>query len=338
MKSNIFNIASITGVSPATVSNALNGKKGVSEKTKQDIMRIAKEIGYLKKNNDNELKKTIRFVIYKRYGMVVSDTPFFSGLIEGIEKECREKGYEVLISHISTTERDDKEILDIISKENTAGLLILATEMIEDDLEIFKNVNMPIVILDSYFKNKNFDSVLINNTDAAYKATEHLIQNGHKAIGYLHGSLFINNFHYRKSGFIDAMKDNNLVVDSKFEFCLEPTMEGAYRDMAKILETEAIILPTAFFSDNDIIAFGAIRALKENGKKIPGDISIIGLDDMPFCEITSPRLSTVKVFKQDIGSIAVRRLLEKIISKDYIIQKIEVNTELVIRDSVKRID
>jgi LacI family transcriptional regulator len=178
---------------------------------------------------------------------------------------------------------------------------------------------------------------LINNTDAAFKATEFLIMNGHTRIGYLHSSVAINNFHNRKLGYLDALHVYDLNVNKQYEFSLEPTMEGSYRDMKKLLEQDALELPTAFFADNDIIAFGAINALKEKGISIPKDVSIIGFDDMPFCEITNPSLTTIKVFKQEMGGIAVKRLIEKINSNDSVTQKIEINTDLIIRNSVLKI-
>jgi DNA-binding LacI/PurR family transcriptional regulator len=333
MKNNITDIASIAGVSPATVSNALNDRKGVSEETKQKILAIAKELGYYKEANASIDPKNIRFVIYKKHGMVVADTPFFSSLVEGIENECRTQGYELLISHVYHSECE--KLVNILNTEYSQGLIILATEMYPEDLKPFRTLDIPIVLLDSQFKGENFDCIVINNMDAAYKATKYLIQNGHRKLGYLHSSVHINNFHYRKLGFLDALQEAKLEFNAEFDFLLEPTMEGAYRDMKMILAAMDTELPTALFADNDIIAFGAMRALTEKGISIPRDISIVGFDDMPFCEITSPRLTTVKVFKQEIGSVAVRRLLQKIESgKADIMQTIEVNTELIIRDSV----
>lgn len=332
MKPTVKDIAKIANVSPGTVSNALNNRKGVSDEIKKVVFKAAKELGYSKETSIE--KNTIRFLIYKRHGYVVSDTPFFSSLIEGIEKECRMQGYEMLISHVNTGDNDYKEILKNINNDYSSGLLLLATEMNPEDLELFKNENIPIVLLDSYFKTMNFDSVLINNTDAAYKATNYLIENGHVDIGYLHSSIYINNFYYRKLGYLDALNEHGLKADKKFQIALESTMEGSYRDMKKLLDRDEIALPTAFFADNDIIAFGAMRAMKEKGIKIPQDVSIIGFDDMPFCEITSPRLTTIRVFKQEMGSIAVKRLIQIIEGKDNTLQKVEISTELIIRDSV----
>lgn len=337
MKNNIQDIAALAGVSPATVSNALNGRRGVSAKTRDEIQAIAREVGYLKDGGPAGVHKFIRFVIYRRHGFVVSDTPFFTSLIEGIEKECRQHGFEVMITHISHNEKAEKDIMETINKDNTAGVLILATEMGKSELELLQSIRVPIVLLDNYFINEKYDSVLINNAEGAYRAAEFLIRNGHSRIGYLHSSVEINNFNFRKAGYREALQDHGLTPDSSYEICLEPTMEGAYKDLSAYFERRDRVLPTAFFCDNDIIAAGAMRAFEERGYKVPEELSIIGFDDMPFCEMVNPRLTTVKVFKQKIGSIAVRRLLAKLTEETGtgFFQKIEVNTELVIRESTR---
>lgn len=241
----------------------------------------------------------------------------------------------MLISHVNIMDEDYKEVINNINNDYSSGLILLATEMYPEDLALFGGNGVPVVLLDSYFRNSNFDSVVIGNTDAAYKATSHLIENGHVDIGYLHSSIHINNFYYRRHGYLDALHEHGLNTDERLQVCLEPTMEGSYRDMKAVLENSNVDMPTAFFADNDIIAFGAMRALKEKGIKIPNDISIVGFDDMPFCEITSPRLTTIKVFKQEMGSIAVKRLMQKMSGNEHVIQTVEISTELVIRESVK---
>ncbi len=331
MKPTIKDIANVANVSPATVSNALNNRRGVSDHIKRLVFKVAKDLGYTKEVAAE--RSTIRFVVYKRHGFVVSESPFFSSLIEGIGKQCRVQGYELLISHVNIHDIDYKEVMNSINSDNSAGIILLATEMLEEDLEMFHHFRIPMILLDSYLRSNIIDSVLINNTDAAYKATRYLIDNGHKDIGYLHSSFYINNFHFRKQGYLDAMNEKHLNVDEKYQINLEPTIDGAYKDMKNFLENGNAVFPTAFFADNDIIAFGAIKALQEKGVKIPEDISVVGFDDMPFCETTTPRMTTIKVFKQEMGSIAVKRLVEKIEGVDNVVQKIEVGTQLIVRDS-----
>lgn len=332
-KTNLEDIANTAGVSKATVSNALNNKNGVSEETKKIILKLAKDMGYHRPNKRKNLKQTIRIILYKRHGYVFADTPFFSNLIEGIQKECQLENFEMMITHVTRGEEDYKKIIENIKNDDTSGYLILATEMFEEDLQEFKGLDKPVIILDSYFKHEDFDFVVINNFDGSYKAANYLIQKGHVNIGYLHSSVYINNFHYRKIGFLDALKANQIEIKPEYQFDLEPTLEGSYKDMKKLLKKNPD-LPTAFFADNDIIAFGAMKALQEKGIRLPEDVSLIGFDDMPYCQISTPKMTTVKVFKQYFGSLAIKRLIEKIHKDEPANQKIEVNTHLVERESV----
>ncbi|MCM8711551.1 LacI family DNA-binding transcriptional regulator [Clostridium sp. SYSU_GA19001] len=332
MKTIMQDIAKLAGVSPGTVSNALNNKKGVSKETRERILKIAEEMGYYR--NNKEESNIIRFIIFKKQGYVVSDTPFFSALIEGIERECRAEGFELIVSHVIHNEHSDEDIQEIIKQDQIAGVLLLATEMDESDLEPFKKLSIPVIILDNYFNNADFDYVLINNVQGAYQAVKYLVEKGHKEIGCLGSSKIINNFRYRYEGFKEALIYSNLNIHHEYEVVLEPTLEGAYRDMKEVLNDKNFKLPTAYFAFNDIIAFGAIRAMKEKGIKIPEDVSIVGFDDMPFCEISSPRLSTIRVYKQYIGKTAVKRLIQKITDRDEVKLKMEIKTELVERESV----
>lgn len=337
MKTIMRDIAKLAGVSPGTVSNALNNRKGVGKETKEKVLKIAKELGYIKEDNKQE-SRVIRFIIYKKHGYVVSDTPFFAELIEGIETACRNESYELLISHISGSKNSSKDVEKIIKQEKVAGILILATEMDKSDLDLFRNLHVPIVFLDNYLSDEKFDFVLINNSKGAYQAVRHLINNGHKEIGFLGSSIHINNFSYRYEGYIKALAEANLDNKKEYELSLEPTLEGSYRDMKELILNKDIKLPTAYFALNDIIAFGAMKALRECGIKVPDQVSIVGFDDMPFCEISTPRLATVRVYKQYMGQIAIDRLIECISKKHNIPIKIEVETELVARESVKNIN
>lgn len=210
MKTIMQDIAKLAGVSPGTVSNALNNKKGVGKDTKLKIIKIADELGYFE-NHEKNKEKVIRLIIFKKYGYVFSsNTQFFSAFIRTCESECRKIGYELLISQIIYGECDKEDILKIINQKKIDGILLLAKEMDEDNLAHFENIDIPIVIIDSYFRNKSFDYILINNINSSYAATKHLIDNGHTRIGFLGSSKNINNFEERYIGFIKAINALNL--------------------------------------------------------------------------------------------------------------------------------
>ncbi len=336
MKAIMKDIAKLAGVSPGTVSNALNDRKGVGKETKSKIIGIAEELGYFSNQKKGE-DMVIRLILFKKHGYVLSDTQFFSALIAACENECRQRGYELLISQIIHGEQDKEEIFKMINKNKIDGILLLATEMDETDFLNFENIHIPIVVLDSYFETKDYDYVLMNNVGGSYGAVKNLIENGHTRIGFLGSSISINNFKYRFNGFIKAIKDFKLCFQEEDRVLVEPTLEGAYRDMKNYLSLHKNNLPTAFFALDDVIALGAIKAMTEANVKIPQDVSIIGFDDTPFSSLSNPSMTTVKVYTNVMGKLAVRRLLQKINKEDEVQLKIEINTKLKIRDSVRKI-
>lgn len=334
MKTIMQDIAKIAGVSPGTVSNALNDRKGVGKDTKERIIKIAEEMGYFKNNKKDE-GGVIRLIKFKKNGHVVADTPFFSSLIEACEKECRNNGYELLISQVVYGEHTKDDVQKIVNQHKVDGILLLATEMEESDLNYFESIDMPMVVVDSYFKEKDYDYVVINNTKGAYSATKYLFDKGHREIGLLSSKIDIKNFKYRFEGYKKTLDTFDIEYNQANTVYLDPTMDGAYEDFKIYLDKNEII-PSAFFALNDIIALGAIKAMTEKGIKVPEDVSIVGFDDIPFSSYSNPGVSTVKVHTDAMGKTSVKRLIEKIDSDDEdVTVKIEINTDFVERGSVK---
>lgn len=331
MKMSIRNLSAMTGYSPATVSNALNHKKGVNKQTAEEILRVAKETGYI---NELAIQK-IKLVIFRKNGSIIEDTPFFPSLINGFEQECRKRGYEMVICNIDQQDEDyEKQVRSIITEVGSA-VVVLGTEMMDGDLEIYKAATCPLVLLDHWTESMEFNAVLINNADAARMATEYLIDNGHVEIGYLRGSYRIKGFRSRAVGVQQALRKHHLPYREKHVFTVTPSLNGAYHDMLNILE-EKPELPTAFFADNDLIALGCMKAFREKGFHIPDDISIIGLDDLPFSAISSPPLTTMRVPNTEMGRLAVRRIAEIIEEKEDMVVKTQVCTKFIVRDTVKK--
>lgn len=333
MKVSIRDLSKITGFSPATISNALNHKKGVNRETAEEIFRVARETGYLSANAVTK----IRLLIFKKNGQIIEDTPFFQSLIEGFEEECHRLGYEMVISRADQREADYENQVREILHEQGAAVVVLATEMMDGDLEPYRNAPCPLILLDHWSESMEFNAVLINNADAARMITEHLLNYGHKEIGYLKGSFRIKGFRSRYVGFLTALRKKKIPYREEFTVTLGTSLNDAYQDMLKYLEKN-LVLPTAYFADNDMIALGAMKALQEKGYRIPEDVSIVGFDDLPFSEISSPGLTTLRVPNREMGKMAVRRAAELIegIAADAV-TKTQVCPKIVYRDTVKRI-
>lgn len=333
MKVSIRDLSKMTGFSPATISNALNHKKGVNRDTAEEIFRVARETGYLSVNAVTKIK----LLIFKKNGRIIEDTPFFQSLIEGFEEECRRLGYEMVICRADQRDADYEVQVKELLGEQGAAVVVLATEMMDGDLEIYKNAPCPLVVLDHWSESMEFNSVLINNADAARLMTEHLLENGHTEVGYLRGSFRIKGFRSRFVGFQTALKKRKIPYREEYTVTLGTSLNEAYQDMLKYLQKKPK-LPTAFFADNDMIALGAMKALQELGYRIPGDVSVVGFDDLPFSEIASPALTTLRVPNREMGKIAVRRIAELIegIAADAV-TKTQVCPKIIYRNTVKKL-
>ncbi|MDR1132276.1 MAG: substrate-binding domain-containing protein [Oscillospiraceae bacterium] len=331
-------LADILGISPSTISLVFNGKPGISESTIKWVQDGAAQYGSArtKKDMTSELGKIITYVIYCRDGSIVSDTAFFSTVMQGIEYEARRLGYKLAIFTLYES-ADLAEQIETLRISGTSGLVLLATEMDKSKLESFSARGIPIVVIDNNLITNNIDTVYINNVQSAYCAVEYLISKGHINIGYLASSSRINNFSERELGLALALQTIGIgEINPKYRFDIGSTSDTAYRSMKKHIEA-GCTFPTAFFADNDIIAAGSMRALKEAGYKMPGDISIIGFDDMPLCEFTEPPLTTMKVPKSTLGILSVGQLDKRIRNDNSCSLSIAVSSELVRRESVRQI-
>ena len=331
MKINIKKISEMTGFSPATVSNALNRKRGVNRETAEKIIKVAREHGYVTENRI----KTIKVVTYRDSGEVFSNSPFFVELLESVENESRRCGYETTLVNLYRREPDYDKMVHELLQDTSSAILLLGTELSAADAEVFQRAQMPLVLMDCWFPQLPFNAVLMNNHDSVCQAVNYLIAQGHERIGYLKGSMRIQNFINRERGFYDTMKEHDLYVNPEFVFEVPASLAGAYETLDQALRSGQQ-MPTAFFADNDMIALGAMKALQKNNYRIPEDISLIGFDDISFCEVFTPQLSTIKVYKKELGQQAVQKLLEVIRSSSKLRTCTQLCNELVLRESVAK--
>ena len=328
-------LAAQLGLSEAAVSLALNNRPGVSSATRRRVLEAARAHGYdfsRKSASPASKKGTICFAIYKKSGAVVDDTPFFAALSDGISTGCRREHYDCVIRYLY----EDADIQDQIYTLSTAqfsGAVLLATEMDETALKGFSRLSLPMVVLDACFDKLDYNYIMINNIQGAYMATEYLIKKRRAQPGYLRSAYWISNFEQRADGFYKAIRASGMSTAKSPVHRLTPSQEGAYADMRQLLaggEEPA----DCYFADNDLIAIGAMMALKEAGYRVPEDVAIIGFDDLPACEYVSPPLSTVLVPKLFMGETAAMRVIQMIEARSSHPLKIEVSTRLVIRKSV----
>lgn len=301
----IQDLADRLGVSCATVSMALNGRPGVSPATRGRVEALARELGYTGGRAPGS-RDSLCFFVYRRYGRVVADTQFFSQLIEAVENTARGMGYGLSLLYCDG-EGELPGAIQSVERSGAGGLLLLATELTEEDFVPFASLPIPIVAMDCDLRGTGADTILIDNREGMLLAVEHLARLGHRQVGYLHSSFSIRNFEQRRQGYLEGAERFGF---APAVFSLGPTLEEAYRDMAALLAS-GISLPTALAADNDLIALGAMRAMKHAGLRLPQDVSLTGFDDVPLCMLSDPELTSSAVDRQALGSLAVRRLVER---------------------------
>ena len=330
-------ISRILNISTATVSLARNNKPGVSERTRNSINEV---INQLSQQNETQIgirenQGSLVFVIHKKHGLVINDSRFFLQLTEAVQREAEVNNYSLQILYYNESDDISNNLIKC-SLPSTGGILLLAAEMREEDIKIYADVGKPLVLIDSHYPGINYDTVILNNKDAVRKSVIHAFDRGHRSIGYLRSSVYTANFAERYDAYVNTMRELGLSVDQNYIFDISCTHNESYKDMQKNLRgRDKSSLPTAIIAGNDILAVGALKAMRESDISIPDDVSMIGFDDIPMANLLDPPLTTVRTFNVEIARMAMRRMVDRITNPDLPAVKIEVGTEFIVRESVK---
>ena len=332
-KMKLKDIAALLQVSPATVSLVLNNREGVGPAKRQEIEKVLLENGYqISDHAEPKETKSIYFVKYKDHSMLVDGNPgFVNAIIDAVEKECRRQGYNLIM----TTCGKDKlgTIAAMIDQSPVHGVLLLGTELIGEDMDTIANISVPLVVIDNYLPMIDCNCITMNNQEAIFKSVSYLAALGHTQIGFIANQLPSNNCRERRIAFEYALNQQGLQFDESLVYDAYPTPDGAYKSICRLLKSNTHF-PSALVANNDSIALGAMKALKEFGYNIPEDISIIGFDSIPFSTISDPPLTTMEVSCLEMGIWAVRILCDRIQYPFSSNTKMQVGTKLLERNSV----
>lgn len=325
-------VARVIGVSPSTVSMVINNRPGISASRRAEIIAKIKELdcAYLLKETAVG-GRNIGFVVYKNSGDILGGEPFFPQLMESVSQAVRERGHHLLFMQV-VKDGPVGEQVRVIQANQCTGLIIFATEAEENDMAFFRSLETPFVILDNDFSDEGANSVCINNRQGILAAMRYLHRLGHRRIGYIRSKAEIYSFRARHDVYRWQMARWDLPIQPGAVVSLRYSQSGAGEDMREWLRTRKEPLPTAFLADNDILAFGAVWALRENGLRVPEDVSVIGFDDQPICTMCEPQLSTVAVPRELFGPAAIG-LLEHCLKDNGVNIKLEVGVRLVVRES-----
>lgn len=332
---NLKQIAQEVNLSLSTVSLVLNNKPGVKQETRDRVTALLLENGYTIRSSSKEAEpaaapRTLLFIRYRGSGCLMeSKDDFFIQILDGVEGQARASGF-----HLQILNADRSNLRDELANasRNAAGVILFATELELELTPMLHCCEVPLVAVDVMFPHESINTVSVENLDAMYQAVSYLHSIGHTKIGYLHSVEPTGAIPEREIGYYSAMRALDLEVDPAYVYKLYMFADRTHDQMRRILAEEPE-LPTAFVSDNDVLAVGAMRAFRECGYRVPEDISIVGFDDSYICTVTTPALTTIRSPKNAIGRTAVRRIREILDTGDSNIVKSRLCTSLVVRDS-----
>lgn len=328
-------LAKKLNLSQTAVSMALNNKQGVSTQTRELVLRTAETYGFdfsklsMKKNQSGD----IYFIIYRAHNAIVNYMPIFSELTDGIEQECRKNNFHLKTLQVYEKTDNFQKCIEDLRISGCVGIILLGTEITASACRQFLDVGVPMILLDSYLDSVDCTSVLINNSQGSYLATNYLIDRCNTQPGHLCSSYKIQNFIERKTGFNRAVREHGMSVGKSVIHELSPSIDGAFFDMLEIID-RGDNLANCYFADNDLIAIGAIKAFKLRGFKIPEDIAIIGFDNISEGRIIEPALSTIDIPRKFMGQTAAKQLIQQINTPVLHTVKIEISTKILKRFSV----
>lgn len=290
----IKDIARIAGVSHSTVSRSLHGSPRISRETRQRIVAIAKEYNYTPNLTAQSLKLQRSFTIGIFFTSIMEGTTsnFFHQALKGCARALAPSPYNLVVKGIEEYHTNYTSV----NRNHFDGIVVVSQSKDEDSfIEHLQAVEIPHIVINR--KVKQGGNLLYNEEQGAYLATRHLIDLGHHRIGFIRGKASFANAHQRELGFRRAMDEAAIPLDETLmvqgDFSMQSGYNGVY-ELAKWLKKEGKSWPTAIFASCDEMAIGAMQALREQGIAVPQECSIIGFDNTPICEFTSPKLSSVE--------------------------------------------
>ncbi len=331
MPPTIKQVAERAGVSMSTVSHVLNGTHFVSPELTQRVLNAVQELDY-------RLNPVARSLAGGRSGVIGLMIPevavSYSGeILRGIDEELASAGYDLLLHTTHNQRVKEPVFVHTLAHGLTEGLLLLLPSDPNAYLAPLHNKKFPYVVIDHQGFDDFSPTVVSTNWRGAFDATQYLIELGHRRIGFVAGASHTSSAHERLQGYRAALQQAGLPFDAELVregfFLRTPSYEAALH----LLDLPDP--PTAIFTANDVSAFGVIDAIHSRGLRFPDDVSVIGFDDIPEAAAARPALTTVRQQLVEMGRTAVRMLMEYITQPERPMQRVTLDTELIIRESCK---
>ncbi|MBE2272301.1 MAG: LacI family DNA-binding transcriptional regulator [Anaerolinea sp.] len=339
-KPTLRDVAERAGVSLGTASNVLNNRDNVSDEARAKVVEAATALGYRMQVRVSAATRHSLSVVGAigkiDDGQTMMINPFYSYVLAGIEWECQRNNLSLMLANIMVDNLNRPPTLPPMLLDNHVDGVLLVGTFLEDTIQLVgKRFEKPVVLIDAYAPGSHFDSVVTDNISGAYAAVKYLIKQGHQKIALV-GSMpdSYPSIRERRKGYLRALKNHRIsdvyIEDSPLN------REGGFDATCNLLQHSPEI--TAIFACNDEVAYGAILAARQLGRDVPDDLSVIGFDDIDLARQMSPALTTVRVDKRLMGTLAVQYLVARAENPGNSALTTLISTQIVVRDSVKALN
>jgi len=346
----VKDVARQADVSVGTVSRVFNNHANVTEDVRQRVLEAAAKIGYFgprgQDTHSRENSRTLREIGFIFSSSIdstsVTANPFWSHILYGVESEARKSNIKVTYRTLGDLVQTPQLLLTALYEMKLGGILLVGPSEPET-VRLIQDMRMPLVLVDNYVPGLSVDSVLGDNFEGARTAVDYLISEGHRRIAFIGGPLIesgsrpinkIYTIERRASGYRTALLDAGLPVNYDIYEATNLSTDGGYEACKRLLEQSSTNNFSAIFCANDEIAIGAMKALREAGRSVPEDVSLVGFDDIAMVEHLTPALTTVRINKEALGSTAVKSLLARATDFDAVSVTSMLEVELIKRASV----
>lgn len=328
-KVTIVEVAEKAGVSLGTVSRVINNDVHVAPETRERVSAVMREMGYVANRQARGLKGSKTNVV----GMLAPDlgTGYIGEIMHGIDAELALHDLDLMLFTTHRTAAKEANYVANMVQGMVDGLLLVLPRNPVDYMGTLTRRNFPFVLIDHQGTGNPCPSVGATNWQGAYNATEYLVKLGHTRIGFITGSMDLGAAIDRLDGYKSALKVHHIREDAQLIYKGNFFQPDGYAGASALLDIADP--PTAIFASNDVMAMGAMDAVRSRALRIPEDVSILGFDDIPQAASVRPALSTVRQPLEQMGRLATQMLIDKLKNPEKEIGRIELPTELVSRDS-----
>lgn len=325
----IDDVAREAGVSRQTVSRAINEKGEISAETRERVLTAIQKLGY----RPNRLAQSMITQRTYTLGVEVADitNSALAEMVRGAQDSAAQRGYNVFLTNSDDEPTIAIQALSNLVMHNVDGLIAMVSGATDEEIRAFAERYRPLVLINRVVEHPNIALISSDIYRGGSLAVEHLIQQGHSAIGMLANPFSPHLSARRVEAYQDTLRRYARPINPAWIVRAAPTLQGGYEATRQLLADHPEV--TAIFGYNDLMSIGALRACRDLGRQVPQDCAVIGFDDIPLAALVTPSLSTVRYDKYALGQQAVLRLLDMIESPGTPFPPIELGVELVLRES-----